>query len=279
MNANLKVLALAAVFIAGIGAAPASGQIPDPVTVMTDKASYAPGDKILVTGQVRDLLSGQPIALKVTAPNGNIIGIEQLNVDSGGMFSVELTPGGPMWKVDGTYTVGVTYGSQARTAEATFAYGGALATGTDPVAPDDRISITIEEGAEPVDYSISGGTVIGIMPDEDQTSLIITINSTEDGSITLSIPRTILGALYEDGTDDDFFVLVDGEEVQDYEESITGSYRTLTIQFQAGTEEIEIIGTYVIPEFGTVAAMILGVAIISIIAVTARSRLSIMPRH
>ena len=47
----------------------------------------------------------------------------------------------------------------------------------------------------------------------------------------------------------------------------------------AGTEQIEIIGTFVIPEFGTIAAMILAVAIISIIAISAKSRLSIVPRY
>jgi predicted secreted protein with PEFG-CTERM motif len=49
--------------------------------------------------------------------------------------------------------------------------------------------------------------------------------------------------------------------------------------FPAGAETIEIIGTYVIPEFGTIAAMILAVAIISIIAISAKSRLSIIPRY
>jgi predicted secreted protein with PEFG-CTERM motif len=44
-------------------------------------------------------------------------------------------------------------------------------------------------------------------------------------------------------------------------------------------EEIEIIGTFVVPEFGTIAAMILAVAIISIIAISAKSRLSIIPRY
>ena len=59
----------------------------------------------------------------------------------------------------------------------------------------------------------------------------------------------------------------------------TSTDRTLTIEFPAGAEEIEIIGTFVVPEFGTIAAMILAVAIISIIAVSAKSRLSIMPRY
>jgi predicted secreted protein with PEFG-CTERM motif len=70
-------------------------------------------------------------------------------------------------------------------------------------------------------------------------------------------------------------VLVDGEESNDVE--IDGN--TVTVMFPAGTEEIEIIGTYVIPEFGTIAAMILAVAIISIIVISSKSRLSIIPRY
>ncbi len=47
----------------------------------------------------------------------------------------------------------------------------------------------------------------------------------------------------------------------------------------AGAQEIEIIGTFVIPEFGAIAALILAVAIISIIAVTAKTRLSVLPKY
>jgi len=70
-------------------------------------------------------------------------------------------------------------------------------------------------------------------------------------------------------------VLVDGEEWDDSE--INGN--EITVMFLAGAEKIEIIGTHVIPEFGAIAALILAVAIISIIAVSAKSRLSIMPRY
>jgi len=70
-------------------------------------------------------------------------------------------------------------------------------------------------------------------------------------------------------------VLVDGEEWDDVE--INGN--EVTVSFPAGTEEIEIIGTFAIPEFGTIAALILAVAIISIIAVSAKTRLNIIPKY
>jgi len=115
------------------------------------------------------------------------------------------------------------------------------------------------------------------MPDVDANSLIISVDASEDGSLTLTIPRSVLDATINGG-DDEFFVLVDGEEV-DFDETTSSTSRTLTIPFQAGAEEIEVIGTFVVPEFGTIAAMILAVAIVSIIAISAKSRLSIMPRY
>ena len=111
----------------------------------------------------------------------------------------------------------------------------------------------------------------------DDISLHVYIEATDNGSIELTIPRSVLDATINDG-DDEFFVLVDGEEV-DFEEITTSTDRTLTIEFQAGSEQIEIIGTFVIPEFGTIAAMILAVAIISIVAISAKSRLGISSRY
>jgi predicted secreted protein with PEFG-CTERM motif len=75
-------------------------------------------------------------------------------------------------------------------------------------------------------------------------------------------------------------VLIDGEEANDTGlNSAVINGNTVTVEFREGTEEIEIIGTFVIPEFGTIAAMILAVAIISIIAISSKSRLSIVPRY
>jgi len=92
---------------------------------------------------------------------------------------------------------------------------------------------------------------------------IAQITVAQDGSFTKTV---------QDGI---FMVLVDGEEWDDVE--IVNN--KVTVMFPAGTELIEIIGTFVIPEFGTIAAMILAIAIISIIAISAKSRLSIIPRY
>ena len=50
-------------------------------------------------------------------------------------------------------------------------------------------------------------------------------------------------------------------------------------QFVTASTEVEIVDGHVVPEFGTIAAMILVVAIIAIIAVSAKTKLSLVPRY
>ena len=79
------------------------------------------------------------------------------------------------------------------------------------------------------------------------------------------------------GPDSRYIVLVDGEEA-DYQEWPTAGQRKLEIPFNHGVTTIEIIGTEVIPEFGTIAGLVLAVALISIIVVSAKTRLNIIPK-
>ena len=134
---------------------------------------------------------------------------------------------------------------------------------------ESQVSVTL-------DHEISGGQVTSMTADGSQNSVIVEIDSTDDGQITITLPRDVVDATVGD-EDDEFFVLVDNEEVT-FEETKTSTDRTLTVEFPAGAETIEIIGTFAIPEFGTIAAMILGIAIVSIIAITAKTKLSVMPR-
>jgi len=283
MKSHLTVFALSAILIVSIGMTPAFGQLTnDSIVVTTDKASYAAGETIVISGEVRDLYSGTPVSVIVKAPNGNLVSIAQVEVGADKKFSTEMTAGGALMKAEGAYVITAQYGTENRSATASFEFGGGTAVVTPPVQEDDSMvsdtMVSMGDGNGSIGYEITGGQLLSITPDVDANSLIVGIDATSDGSLTLTIPRSIADALLESGEDDEFFVLIDGEEV-DFSEDASSTDRTLTIAFQAGAEEIEIIGTFVVPEFGTIAAMILAVAIVSIIAVSAKSRLSIMPRY
>ncbi len=287
MKAHLMVFALSAILIVSIGMTPTFGQIQSSIVITTDKASYSEGEIILVTGEVQSLY-GIPVSIIVKAPNGNLVSIAQIDVGADKKFSTEITAGGALMKVEGTYTITVQYGNVNRTAETSFEFGGVIEDQTMKETTGETImefeseitdtTVSVQGSVDLVRYEITGGKLLSIMTDVDANSLIILIDATDDGSLTITIPRSVLDALLGDGSDDDFFVLVDDEEV-DFDETTTATDRTLTIEFYAGSEVIEIIGSFVIPEFGTIAAMILAVAIISIIAISAKSRLSIIPRY
>ncbi len=273
MRAFLTAIALSAILIGSFGILPVFAQFLEPIVVATDKLAYDDGDTILISGEVKDLFSGVPVALQIIASNGNLVTIAQLDVAADKTFSTQVTAGGGEWRTEGTYTIKVTYGAgvNPKTAETTFEFSGS--TGTGPTGT------FIEVEGYPVFYKITGGSVLAIYPEkgENPMSLIIEILTTDDGELTITLPRELIDSLLDTGEDDEFFVLVDAEEV-DFDETKTSDSRTLTIEFSFGAEEIEIIGTFVIPEFGAIAGLILAVSIISIIAVSAKTRLRIIPR-
>jgi len=274
MSTHLKVFAMFAILVAGMSGVPAFGQIVEPIAVTTDKESYVNGETIVISGEVRDLLSGNQITLQVFEPKfGNRVALSQIGVAPDKTFSTEVTAGGILWKDSGTYRIFVLYGSESRTAETTFEFSSSGVAPPKPTGP----TISVDRTNFSLSYKITGGSVLNVNPDDDASSLIITIETTSDGELTITLPRALIDAKLGDA-DDAFFVLVDGEEVE-FVEVKTATDRTLTIAFPDGAETIEIIGTFVVPEFGTIAALILAVAIISIIAVTAKTRLSIIPKY
>jgi predicted secreted protein with PEFG-CTERM motif len=240
-----------------------------PVSVWTDKTEYGHNDMIMVKGQVAHV-SGYPITVIVVSPLNSVVTIDQLTIAEDGSFETTLNTAGAMWKYDGTYTIKVNYGSAEKSNKAKVELTSSDSNETPHSIPpmDKQCSVNeISADGYCIQYSILGGMVTGAMLNIDESSIAININAEDDGTLTITPSKAV-----QDGI---FMVLVDGEEWDDVE--IIGN--EVTVMFPAGTELIEIIGTFVIPEFGTIAAMILAVAIISIIAISAKSRLSIIPRY
>ena len=122
-----------------------------------------------------------------------------------------------------------------------------------------------------LNYNITGGSIYDIYPDIE--SLIIKMDTTEQGILSITLPRDIIDARLGD-RDDSFYVLVDEEEV-DFDEITTPIDRTISVEFAENTEEIEIIGTFVIPEFGIVVLAILLIGFISVITIS-RSKIFVI---
>ncbi len=320
------------------------------ISVWSDSSSYTEGETIQISGTVTNPKPGTPVSIIVKAPNGNLVSIASVVLNYDNSFSTEITAGGALMGVSGTYLVQTQYGTENISDSVSFYYSpptypASAPYGTDVTIPRDTgapgceesnscyspYRITVDEGetvtwynadsaahmvtsgtpgdgpsgefdsgllmsgnsfshkfynsgtydyfcmvhpwsvgivsvstsytpptyTQPtsdsgilsvsgvsVPYSITGGKVLSIMPDLDAKSLIISITAKSNGSITLTLPRTLIDATTNRG-DDKFFVLVDGEEVNFDEKTLSAS-RILTISFSSNVNEIEIVGTTII---------------------------------
>ena len=118
-------------------------------------------------------------------------------------------------------------------------------------------------------HSTSNGSVSSIMTNSDDATLVVAMDTSDDGELSINLDSDYITA-FDDGS---YFVLVNGEEA-----AFSQDGNNLTIPFEAGTEKIEIVGSVVVPEFGTIAMIVLAVAIVSIIAITAKTRTTLIPK-
>jgi predicted secreted protein with PEFG-CTERM motif len=248
-----------------------------PVSVWTDAKVYDHESEVVVSGYVANLRGDAPVTVTVIGPQNNIVRVEQVEVSEDNTFETVFSTAGALFNANGMYTVRVQYGPQEINDKATIELVGEAPSG-EAACGDGELAVKGGGEVFCVPFEATGAVVTGSSVSSATKSLILKIQTESDGSISLAIPRDVLDAA-EDGSDVDFIVLVDDEEADFEEVDSDDSTRWVDITFEDGASQIEIIGTYAVPEFGTMAAIILAVAIVSIIAVSARTRLSISPRY
>ena len=246
------------------------------ITATADQGS----NTIAVTGMTA--LGSAAVTFQVVSPSGNnLVTIDQVIPNEDGSFTTTLKVG-PTWNEDGLYSitaqqsessiytltvfVEVTSGMTGATdvTESTLETKGIIAIQTD-VARDAGIEISAE--------AVEGSDTIIITGSTDRPADIV---------FTVKAPNGNLADASQVSPDDN------GEFVTEFKVNgpmwkQDGLYTVTAQQFASSayisTVQVDIQDGLVVPEFGTIAAMILAVAIISIIAISAKSRLSIIPRY
>ena len=274
MNSRICYVFLVIFVVAGTGITSAFAA---PISIETDSDTYDHSSIITVTGQIANVDPNYlVIALKVLSPNGNIAGVAQPEVNSDGSFVGTFNTSGYAWKNNGTYQITATYlgidatiSIEIKDTVGTGMTAEAAATAT--IAETETTSAyEFPEGQIAYDITCST-TSPSFIGNGDDSTLDIYIDATDDGVLTIALDESIIKP-FDDGT---FFVLVNNEEVQDFVQE----GNKLTIPCKVGDEKISIVGSWAIPEFGTIAVMILVVAIVSIIIVSAKTKLSLVPKY
>ena len=276
MNFRICYVFLVIFVVAGTGITSAFAA---PISIETDSDVYDHSSIITVTGQIANLDPNYfAVTLKAIAPNGNIAGIAQPEVSSDGSFTAIFNTSGHQWKNNGTYQITATYQKIDTTIsiEIKDAIGTEMAdttaeTATASIAETETTSAyEFPEGQIAYDITCSN-TSPSFRGNSDDSTLDVYINATSDGELTIALDEEIIKP-FDDGS---FFVLVNNEEIQDFVQE----GNKLIIPCKVGDEKISIVGSWAIPEFGTIAVMILVVAIVSIIIVSAKTKLSLVPRY
>ncbi|MGI0035769.1 MAG: hypothetical protein ACRD98_07865, partial [Nitrososphaera sp.] len=133
----------------------------------------------------------------------------------------------------------------------------------------NTFSLEIEGQTYDIPYEVTGGTVRDITADPESTTLLVDIESTDDGMLKIWLPTQVIDA------EDEYSVVIDGESGNFVVDELdpTADARVLQIEFPNGAQEVEIIGTFLVPEFGVIGAVILAIAVVGVIVATSYRKL------
>ena len=113
---------------------------------------------------------------------------------------------------------------------------------------------------------LTSGEVTEIIANTNENSIIFSLETDQDGILSITTSDFLIRP-FSDGS---FFVLVNGEQV----ENVKFENKILSIPYTSEADKIEVYGSYVVPEFGTIAVLILAASVVSIIIL---SKKHIMP--
>ena len=279
MNVQSIVLLMAVMAVGSMGAASQAfaadamgmqhGDSAIPLQIESNGVNFDHNSTIEITGHVGNIRDGTPVTVIVTGATG-VVTIEQLTPSSDGSFSLSINTASPLMKYDGEYKIKATYGDAGINYVIVVTLEGGLVKQAPSHSGHEEGHHEAADFTKELDYNISGGMVESITATGDDSLLVSIHMAEDDGELTITLSEDIITP-FNDGS---FFVLVNGEESDDAHQM----GNKLMIPFDATTTDIEIVGTHVVPEFGTIAMIVLAVAIVSIIAVSAMLRLSILPR-
>jgi len=217
----------------------------------------------------------QDVTVVITASNGNIVQVAQLSV-SGGSFSTTFNVSD---SDDGAYKIAANQGSSSK-------YSLSVSVDVSGGSSDSSASVSNQiatAAEEATSTTPSGGLTLTAGGIEGSTTIDISGTTDRNGDITLKVTApngNIISVAQISPSGGSFMTTIEtGSAVWSQDGMYTISAQQGAASNYKTSAEVEIVDGHVIPEFGVIAAMILAVAIVSIIVVTAKTKLSIVPRY
>ena len=231
------------------------------------------GDTIAVSGTSDR--SDLEVTIVLSSGNG-IHDVAQVAV-SGGSFSTSFNVSNLS---DDAYTIAANQGSSSKY-NLSVSVDVSDGTSTSSASVSNRVATSEEETV--TEAAAAGGLSLSAGGVEGSTTIDVSGTTDRTGDITLKVtaPNGNVVSISQISPSDGSFMTTievggalwnqDGMYTISAHQGAASNYQT--------SAEVEIVDGHVIPEFGVIAAMILAVAIVSIIVVTAKTKLSIVPRY
>jgi predicted secreted protein with PEFG-CTERM motif len=219
--------------------------------------SIDPNGNVLVIGKISGATPYIPVKLTISDPSGKTIYSPNVEFDGNGNFKYLIKPTLPQFSL-GTYTVEATHSDLAAPVQLQF-----------EVSSTTGIKCTVNEldvQGSCIPYSISGASVSSSLINTKDKSIVIMLSNSNGGTLNIKPSSQIIRGISS--------VLIDGQE----SDNVIVNGNDITITFPAGAEKIEVIGTFVIPEFGPIAMLILGISIIGIVFMTGKYKIIQFPK-
>jgi len=219
----------------------------------------------------------QDVTVVVSSGNGIHI-VDQLSA-SGGSFSTTINVSN---LDDGTYKIAANQGSSSKySLNVSVDVSGGSSDSSASVS--NMVAASEEEAAGATETASVSGLQLTAGGMEGSTTIDVSGTTDRNGDITLTVtaPNGNIVTVSQISPSGGSFATTietggalwsqDGMYTISAQQGDASNYKT--------SADVEIIDGHVIPEFGVIAAMILAVAIVSIIVVTAKTKLSIVPRY
>lgn len=117
----------------------------------------------------------------------------------------------------------------------------------------DTFDLKVGNQSFPLRYHVNGANINNISADKDNTSILIALSPSTDGTLNIELPRSVIDSKGQGNVDEDYVVFADGQQISAEQTLTNNLLRTLSFDFENGVEEIEVQGTQVLPTISSVS--------------------------
>ena len=227
------------------------------IIATTDKHTYQPGSTVLISGSVAKVIDNNPVTIIVRNPIGNVYAVDQVSL-SNNLFTHDFMLGEDA--VSGIYDVEIKHGDQ--TGKLFFV----VQEGQMQLIPVGDYSIKVRGN----DTNLIKYSDVSVSTVDNSVTITVNASSISNGSVMqeFQIPKKIIdapGAL--------LVVKIDGL-ISQCTQIETSTDRIIDCMMPADSNQLQIFGTVVIPEFGPTTMLILTIGVLSMIFLSNKRKIN-----